>query len=202
MVYKIIFAGSNNTGKTNLATSVEMEIGRRSDLNIQSIREAAKNSKETGLPINEETTLASQLWILHSWCRDDILYSTDRPGRPKYDLLILDRGPENYCYLENKFGENPYALNIVLGHLQLYPYDKLYLLPIIDENIVDNGVRSTNPTFRQVMEGKITSFFEQYKLPYTPLPVPEDHDHFRDIWTKIVVNDTLCALGKEKYLMR
>ena len=202
MVYKIGFIGAHGVGKTLLADSVSLELKKRSDLKVQLIKEAAGDAEEIGLPINEETTLATQLWILHSWCREDILYSTDRQGRQKYDVLLFDRGPENYCYLENRCGENPSALGIVLEHLKLFPYNKLYRLPVVGKSIAEDNARSTNPAFQAIMDEKIVRFLEKHQIAYTNLPTPEDHDPLRDIWPRIVVNETLRALGKDKYLMR
>lgn len=201
-MYKVGFIGSQGVGKTSLAILVEGQLKRR-NVEVSRISETATDARKHGLPINEETTLPSQLWILHSWCAQDILDSVPRPGNPKYDVLLSDRGPENYCYLENKLGEYTPALNMILGHLELFPYDKLYLLPIISDEIKDDGVRSTNSEFRRTMQDRILAFLSRYNIGYTELPVPPDHDPLRDVWVKTVVNETLRALGRpEREMMR
>lgn len=201
-MYKVGFIGSQGVGKTSLATLVAGQLKRRG-VEVDRIGEAATDAKRYGLPINQETTLQSQLWILHSWCAEDVLYSVPRAGGPRYDVILSDRGPENYCYLENKFGENPYALNIVLGHLELFPYDKLYFLPIVTDEIQANGVRDTNPDFQRAMQDRILAFLSRYNIRHTELPVPPDHDPLRDVWVKTVVNETLQALGRpEREMMR
>lgn len=201
-MYKIGFVGSNSVGKTALAILTAGELKRRG-VEVERIEEAATDARKQGLPINEETTLESQLWILHSWCANRILYSVSRLGIPSPDVLIEDRGPENYCYLENKLGENKPALAMVLEHLNLFPYNKLYRLPIVEKATIDNGVRSGSQTFRNIMDEKIIQFLDKHHIPYTNLPLPEDHDPLRDIWPRIVVNETLQALGRsEKYHRR
>ncbi|HIH13129.1 TPA: hypothetical protein HA242_05375 [Candidatus Woesearchaeota archaeon] len=202
MVYKIGLLGTHGTGKTILATQVEAELGRRG-VTVMRLGETASNARKHGLPINEETTFEAQLWILHRWCADRILYSVPRLGMPIYETSIEDRGIDNYCYLENKFGENKFALSMVLSQLGLFPYDQLYQLPIVSDDIQDNGLRTIEPVFQKTMQDRIIDFLGKHQIEYTQLPIPENHDHLRNIWARIIVNDTLRALGKpEKYFMR
>lgn len=202
MVYKIGLISTHGTGKTSLKGLVEGELKRRKT-ETKSIDEMSTKAKERGLPINEATTLEAQLWILHNQFAYELLYSAPRPNGPNYEVLICDRGPDNYCYLERKFGRNEYALNMTLGHIKLWPYSRLYFLPIVDEEIAGNGVRSEDKIFQKEMDGMIRQFLIKHQINYEELPLPQPEDVFRDTWAKMVVNQTLKDLGKdEKYFIR
>ena len=194
MVYKICLVSTHGTGKTALAALTEGELKRRG-INAKYISEMATAATERGLPINEETTLAAQLWILHRQFAEELVYEHKRPTPPNYDVIICDRGPDNYCYLERRFGEHPYALQLTLGHLKNFPYNRLYLIPIVDEKIAgDEGVRSISRAFQGEMDNQIRTFLSRHSIHYVELPAPQQEDHFRNEWIRIIVNQTLQDL--------
>lgn len=203
MVYKIGLVSTHGTGKTALAAIVEGELKRR-NVEVTVLREMATEAKKLGLSINQETTKDSQLWILHRQFAQEIEYSKGGPGNPKYDAIICDRGPDNYCYLERRFGEDKYALSMTLGHLEKYPFSKLYLLPIVDNTEIKyNGVRDIKADFQEDMDQRIRSFLVTNRIDHQELPIPHQEDNYRDIWTQIIVNQTLKDLGcDKKYLIR
>ncbi|MBI2146170.1 AAA family ATPase [Candidatus Woesearchaeota archaeon] len=195
MVYKIGLISTHGTGKTALAGLVEGELKRRG-IEALAIREMSTRAREQGLPINEETTLPAQLWILHRQFAEELLYSQERKTGHTHEVIICDRGPDNYCYLQHRCGDDEYALKLTLGHLQKFPYAKLYLLPITEETILPGGgTRSVNAEFQKVMDIKIRQFLQAYNLAFMELPKPHAHDNFRDEWVKIIVNQTLKDLG-------
>lgn len=195
MVYKIGLIGSHGTGKTALAALIAGELKRRG-IEAKFIGEVATQAKEKGLPINENTTIKSQLWILHKQFAEELAFSSQRQDRPNYDVIICDRGPDNYCYLEHSLGKNNYALSITLGHLQIAPYSRLYLLPITDSSmLIKNGTRSVDLEFQRKMDMKIKEFLGEHSISFIELPVPHEKDNFRDMWIKLVVNQTLKDLG-------
>ncbi len=199
MVYKIGLISTHGTGKTTLARLVEGELKRRG-VEALTLPEISTMARERGLPINEETTLEAQLWILHRQFAEELMYSHPRQQGPNPDVIICDRGPDNFCYLERRFPDDPktrYALELVQGHLQHFKYNQLYLLPIVDKAIdVGAGVRSANPEFQQEMDDKIHQFLRQEQLAYSELPLPQATDNYRQEWIKIIVNQTLDDLRK------
>ncbi len=197
MVYKICLVSTHGTGKTSLAASIEGELKRRS-VEAKYLGEIATKAKERGLPINRETTLEAQLWIIHSQFRDELFYSQQRLTPPNYQALICDRGPDNYCYLKHNLGkDDEYALNITLGHLRKFPYDQIYLLPIVNHSLlVGSGTRDLDLDFREHMDTEIRTFIKTHDISHIELPTPSLQDNFRQEWIKIIVNNTLKDLQK------
>ncbi len=202
MVYKISLSSTQGTGKTTLATLVAGELKRR-HIEAKALSEMSTLAREKGLPINEATTRETQLWILHSQFAEE-LANQARTTAPIYDVVICDRGIDNYCYLERRHGKDDYALQMTLGHVRDFPYQQIYVLPIVNDKIPEGeGVRSTDREFQREMDGRIKDFFAEHDIPYIELPHPAEVDHLREEWVRIIVNQTLKDLGKpEKYLMR
>ncbi len=203
MVYKICFASTHGAGKTALIANVEgpLKSGREID-NIRRIEELSTRARDLGFPINENTALATQMWILYQQFAEEIYYSGYRTTSPKIDVLLCDRGPDNYCYLKRRFGENESALQMTLGHLKMFPYSRIYLLPLVAGSpLVADGVRSNDLAFQHEMDQEIRHFFKKYSIEHIELPQPKED--FRSDWGKIVVNQTLTDLNKpEKYFMK
>ena len=65
---KIAFIGSHGVGKTTLCYDLAARL-KRLDLNVDMVKEVAR---ECPLPINRETTLESQAWIIHSQIAEEI----------------------------------------------------------------------------------------------------------------------------------
>jgi len=195
MVYKICLSSTHGTGKTSLAASIEGELKRRG-IEARFLREVSTEAKEIGLKINEETTLDAQMYILHTQFAQELRYSNQTKNPPIYKVIICDRGPDNYCYLKHNLGESPQALSMTLDHVKLFPYNKIYLLPIIDENIDQgSGIRALDQQFQHHMDQEIRTFFNQHKIPYSELPFPKDHDSLRHEWLNLIIKQTLQDLG-------
>ncbi|MBI2102434.1 ATP-binding protein [Candidatus Woesearchaeota archaeon] len=195
MVYKISLSSTQGTGKTTLATLVAGELKRRG-VEARALAEMSTVAREKGLPINEQTTRAAQLWILHAQFAEELAYQA-RTAPPKYDVIICDRGVDNYCYLERRFGPDQYALALTLGHVQEFPYDRIYVLPIVNDSLGEGeGIRSTDTAFQREMDRAIRSFFDTQKITYKELPLPSPQDHLREEWVRCIVNQTLTDLGK------
>lgn len=203
MVYKICLVSSHSAGKTSLAASTEGKLKER-DVEAKYLSEKSTEAKERGLKINEKTTLEAQLWILHRQFEDELIHTRPRKNGPNYEVLICDRGVDNYCYLEHNLGRNQYALEMTLGHAGMFPYDRIYFLPIVSKSIpAGSGIRSKKKAFQEAMGTEIKAFLNEYFPDFTELPVPDKEDQFRNEWVKIVVNQTLKDLNKpEKYFMR
>ncbi len=192
MVYKIGLVSTHGTGKSTLAALIAGLLKSR-NIEAKYLEEVATEAKELGLPINEQTTLTAQLYILHKHFCNELVYSENRTNHPNYEVITCDRiGFDNYCYLERRLGRNEYALNMVLEHAKLYPYNRIYFLPIINPNIESgSGVRSVNQEFQLEMEQNIHEFLHEQKIDYISLPIPAENDPFREEWTKTIINQTL-----------
>ncbi len=193
--------GTHNIGKTALGGQVTGTLQSRG-LESKFIGEYATKARDTGLKINEGTTFEAQYWILFSQFAEELRLNREREGHPNYDVLVCDRGPDNYCYLAENLKEDPLALSIVLGIMEKAPYSRLYLLPIVNSEISKGtGTRSENINFRTSMDQAVRSFLNKHDIPYIDLPAPIRGDSFREEWTRIIVNQTLEDFGMPKRLM-
>ncbi|HLE36227.1 MAG TPA: AAA family ATPase, partial [Candidatus Acidoferrales bacterium] len=92
---KLALIGTHGVGKTTLAYET-CSLLKKADHNVELVTEVARRSP---FPVNEATTLESQLWILHG----QIAAELDAAARAPH--VICDRSVlDNYCYLVNKFG--------------------------------------------------------------------------------------------------
>lgn len=209
MVYKIGLVSTHGTGKTVLAQLVAGELKRRG-VEALALPEISTLARERGLPINEETTLEAQLWILHRQFAEELVYAKKRSSPPNYEVIICDRGPDNYCYLKHRYADEEhassreYARQMVLGHLQHFPYTHLFLLPIVENSIeAGAGVRPLDLQFQRKMDREVREFLRQEKIVHEELLKPRPDDHYRNEWVKVIVNTALKDLGRpEKWHMR
>ncbi len=194
MVYKICLSSTHGTGKTSLAASIEGEL-KKHGIEARYLRETASEAKEIGLSINQHTTLEAQMYILHTQFAQELRYSSQHKNPPIYQVIICDRGPDNYCYLKHNLGENTYALNMTLGHLNSFPYNRIYLLPIIEEHIaIGSGARALDTEFQKHMDQEIRAFLKQHEISYIELPPPAEKDSFRHEWLNTIITQTLQDL--------
>ena len=200
MAYKIGLIGTHGTGKTTLAALVSGEL-KKAGIEAKFIGEVATEAKEKGLAINEKTTIQAQMWILYTQFAAELVLGTERHDRPNYQVLICDRGPDNYCYLEHNVGRDEDALQMILNHARNFPYDRLYLLPITESGIRGGaGTRSVNPGFQKDMDNKIRSFLAEQSFDYIELPITQDKNP-RDEWVRLVVNQTIQDLRLPNHLL-
>lgn len=117
---KIAFVGTHGVGKTTLCFDLAAHL-KRLDLNIDLVKEVARRCP---LPINEETTLDAQLWILHSQVAEEIA------AQAMYEVVVCDRSVlDNYAYLVARVGRKP-ELDALVG-AWIRGYDALFKVPVI-----------------------------------------------------------------------
>ena len=86
---KIAFVGTHGTGKTTLAHELVSKL-KREGIDVGFLGEIARKCP---LPINEQTSKKSQIWIILS----QIIREIEEEG--KSDFLICDRSVlDSYCY--------------------------------------------------------------------------------------------------------
>ena len=92
---KIAMIGSHGVGKTTLCFELAAALKRR-NADVEMVREVARRCP---LPINQETTVAAQEWILHT----QIAWEIDAAGNS--EVVLCDRSVlDNYCYLVHAAG--------------------------------------------------------------------------------------------------
>lgn len=137
---KIAFIGSHGVGKTTLCFDLAARMKRR-NADVELVREVARRCP---LPINEQTTLASQEWILHTQIAEEIAATATS------EVVICDRSAlDNYCYMVHAAGSSR-RWEVFLDSW-ISTYDVLVHVPTMERPSFD-GVRAIDPRFQEQIQ--------------------------------------------------
>jgi len=140
---KIAFIGSHGVGKTTLCYGLAARLKVR-DVAVDVVHEVARRCP---LPINEETSLAAQSWILHTQIAEELV------AQARYPVVICDRSVlDNYVYLLLAAGRQAGLEGLV--DLWMASYDLLIAVPIVEAPSPD-GIRSSSPSFQRAVEDRL-----------------------------------------------
>jgi thymidylate kinase len=115
---KIAFIGSHGIRKTTLCYDLAARL-KRQDRAVDLVKEVARRCP---LPINRETTLDAQAWILHTQIADEVATAAQN------DIVICDRSVlDNYAYLVTSAGRLPEYDSLVRAWVTTY--DRLFKVP-------------------------------------------------------------------------
>jgi hypothetical protein len=164
---KIAFMGSHGVGKTTLCFDVAARL-KRLDMAVDLVKEVARACP---LPINKETTLEAQAWILHTQIAEELAATA------RYEVVVCDRSLlDNYAYLVHQTGRRPEYDGLVKAWMG--SYDGLFKVPILHPPSFD-GIRDTTGTFQEEVDRVIDQLLGDLDLPYKHLN-PEDRDGWVD----------------------
>ena len=176
--FKLAFIGTHGVGKTTLCYGLAARLKAR-DVSLEVVHEVARLCP---LPINEETSVAAQSWILHSQIAAELVAAERHP------VVICDRSAlDNYVYMMLRAGRQA-ALDGMVG-AWMATYDLLVMVPIIDTPSPD-GLRATDPSFQAAVDAGVRKELERRELSAMFLD-PED----REGWVARVEADVLEALA-------
>src|SRR5215467_9927055 len=134
---KLALIGTHGVGKTTLAFEI-CSLLKKADYNVELVTEVVRRSP---FPVNDATTLESQLWILHT----QIAAELDAASRAPH--VICDRSVlDNYCYLLNKFGRQSQLERWISWWMETYSL--LVAVPPLADGIPADGFRSENVEFQ------------------------------------------------------
>jgi nicotinamide riboside kinase len=141
--FKVAFIGSHGVGKTTLCYGLAARLKRR-DVAIDVVHEVARRCP---LPINEETSVAAQSWILHTQIAEEVV------AQARYPVVVCDRSVlDNYVYLLLAAGRQEGPEHLVSYWIQ--GYDLLVHVPIVEQPSPD-GIRSPDPGFQWAVEERL-----------------------------------------------
>ena len=167
---KIAFIGSHGVGKTTLCYDLASRL-KRQDRALDLVKEVARRCP---LPINRETTLPAQAWILHTQIADEIAAVAQN------DIVICDRSVlDNYAYLVHQAGRRP-AFDALVREW-VATYDRLFKVPIIDPPTFD-GQRDVSRAFQEDIDGVIDRLAQDFGVTCHQLDPAG-----RDAWVDIVL---------------
>ena len=167
---KIAFLGSHGVGKTTLCFDVAARL-KRLDMAVDLVKEVARSCP---LPINRDTTLEAQAWILHTQVAEEIAAGS------RYDVVLCDRSVlDNYAYLVHQVGRRPEYEELVRAWMR--SYDGLFKVPIVAEPSFD-GTRDTSATFQAEVDEVIDGLLDDLGVPCVRLDATD-----RDGWVDAVL---------------
>lgn len=165
---KLAFIGSHGVGKTTLCYGLAARLKAR-DVSLEVVHEVARRCP---LPINEETGVDSQAWILHNQIAEELV------AQHRYPVVLCDRSVlDNYVYLLCAAG-NQDGLDPLVRHW-VGTYDLLFHVPIIQAPDAD-GVRATDPAFQHMVDARLHQEIELHELEVVRLN-PEDRGSWLDV---------------------
>jgi len=166
---KIAIIGSHGCGKTALAFSLCTELQKRGHA-VELVVEMARHSP---FPINEATSEFGQLWILHRHIVAELEASL------RADAVVCDRSVlDNYAYYCHKFGRQFHLDALIKEWIETYSL--LVKVPIVDEWLIDDGVRSVDRQFRVEIDAWVEDLIHdlaQGRTRIIRLSYPFDVEH-------------------------
>jgi len=137
---KISLIGTHGVGKTTLCFDLAARLKRRG-IDVDIVREIARGCP---LPINQQTTLEAQEWILHSQIAAEI------EAAARHDVVLCDRSVlDNYCYMVHAAGGSDHWERM-LDHW-IPTYGLLVHVPLWSRPDFD-GVRAVEPGFQEEID--------------------------------------------------
>ena len=185
--YKISLVSTHGTGKTTLCYEVAAALKKRG-LKVKVFSEIAATACEQGIPINQDTTLPAQLYILMQHITEEL-----RGTLRNYQVVVCDRSVfDNLAYLERRCGSNPFIRDFLQGYAAQFPYDVIYKLPMVGE-LMDDGIRDAKSVeFQADIYERLNTLLEDMKVEHRTLPPPTTE--LRKEWADLIVKETLEAL--------
>lgn len=167
---KIAFVGTHGVGKTTLCFDLASQL-KRLDLGVELVKEVARRCP---LPINEDTTVDAQGWILHTQIAEEM------EAAAFYEVVVCDRSVlDNYAYLVARAGRRP-SLEPMVGEW-IRTYDALFKVPVLNAPSFD-GIRAVSPAFQLEIDGVIDDLIASLGVDVVQLD-PAD----RDGWITVVM---------------
>lgn len=147
---KIAFIGTHGVGKTTLCFDLASRL-KRLDLSVDIVKEVVRHCP---LPINRDTTLEAQQWILHSQIVEEITAAS------RFEAVVCDRSVlDNYAYLVHQCGHREELEPLVHGWVR--SYDGLFKVPVLQAPRFD-GTRDVSTTFQVEIDAIIDQLLVRF----------------------------------------
>lgn len=188
---KIVLVGSHGVGKTGLANALAAAFIARNISTytiLETARELLKQEPDL-IKINEDTTLKAQAKILEYQFQKEI-----EAEKLPYEVIVCDRGFDNYLYMERKFGSQQEYVNLILRHIIEHPYTLIVKVPIVRNVLSYDGMRSTDLEFQKDIDVMLDRFMEKHGIKHISLPEPVMP--YREDWTYRILNNLKIYLSR------
>ena len=181
---KVAFIGTHGVGKTTLCYELAGAL-KRDDINVDLVKEVARLSP---LPVNRQTSLEAQTWILSAQVAEEIRSASRHP------VVLCDRSAlDNYAYMAFSCGRQKPVESFVRWWMKTY--DLLFKVPIVEAPSPD-GFRDTDEFFMRSIDALVDTILRELKIPHETLPASE-----RARWVEIARAAVLASpsLGKRLF---
>jgi thymidylate kinase len=153
---KIAFIGTHGVGKTTLCYELAGAL-KRQGIHVDIVKEVARLSP---LPINRQTSLDAQTWILMTQVAEEIRAA-------HHQVVVCDRSVlDNYAYMVRACGRQK-AIERFVAHW-MKTYDLLFKVPMSGAASAD-GVRDTDEFFMRSIDERVDTLLAEMKVPYEVL---------------------------------
>jgi len=160
---KVALIGTHGVGKTTLAFELAAKL-KRMDLTVSLVTEVARDCP---LPINRDTTLEAQSWILHTQCARELAAVSTA------DAVVCDRSVlDNYAYLVHAMGRRPDLDPWIRRWCTTYT--GLFKVPLWQPPRFD-GTRDTDTVFQREVDETLDALLAAFEVEVTRLDA-EDPD--------------------------
>lgn len=179
---KVAFIGTHGVGKTTLCYDLAALL-KRQDLHVDIVKEVARLSP---LPINRQTSLEAQTWILMTQVAEEIRSAAH------HAVVVCDRSVlDNYAYMVLACGRQK-AIERFVDHW-IRTYDLLFKVPLSGAASAD-GVRDTDEFFMRSIDQLVDTLLAEKKIPHQQLPPGERPRWIELVWDRVRVSPALGRL--------
>jgi len=159
---KIALIGTHGVGKTTLCFDLAARL-KRLDRSVHLVTEVARDCP---LPINRDTTLDAQTWILHAQCAREIAASAKGDHIVVCDRSVLD----NYAYLVHALGRRTELDGWIASWCR--GYHTLLKVPVWQPPSFD-GTRDTDTVFQREVDETLDALIDAFDVRVERLDATE-----------------------------
>lgn len=198
-LFKVQFVGTHGTGKSILVSMTEALLNKHGVVPVRPIRELSQRFIDSGMTLNENTSLDAQIAILFEQAAEELKF------RERNFHVVTDRSLiDNFAYALLAFSSRDSygsvlrsAGEIIDFYSSFAPASHMFFVPMTSGELVADGVRSISEQFQRDADKKIQEFLEATETRHYRLPVvPPNH---RNKWLSLVERTLFPGLPAENY---
>jgi GTPase SAR1 family protein len=149
---RIGFTGSQSVGKTTLVNALR-KLPEFKDYHFAT--ERSKYLRDLGIPLNTDSTLKGQTIFLAERCTE-LMYDNMITDRTVIDVIAFTLEAKS-INIYDKAGFEAYAKNLIRE------YDYIFYISPEGVELEDNGVRTTDPDYRNKIDITIQQIIRMYR---------------------------------------
>jgi thymidylate kinase len=178
---KIAFIGTHGVGKTTLCYDLAALL-KRHGIDADIVKEVARLSP---LPINRQTSLEAQTWILMTQVAEEIR------SEALHRAVVCDRSVlDNYAYMARACGRHDAIEQFV--DYWLGTYDLLFKVPLVGTAVAD-GIRDTDERFVRDIDALVDQFLAEKRTAHERLTGDDRDGWLRQVRDRVLGHAVLAS---------